>query len=109
MNKLHIGKLIEKRWKESKMTKRAFAESVGIDERNVGQIFSKASIDTSRLQIISDILKYDFFQHYIIDKSNVEVQQPVQLQLLISIHKGMTKESLLNEIESRLKDLNVLS
>lgn len=69
---LHIGKLIEKRLKETGMTKAEFARRISKTSQNVYDIFDRETIDTGLLLKISEVLTYDFFQHYSIAYSKLE-------------------------------------
>lgn len=69
---LHIGKLIEKRLEETGMTKAEFARRISKTSQNVYDIFGRETIDTGLLLKISEVLTYDFFQHYSITYSKLE-------------------------------------
>lgn len=59
-----IGKEIEKRLKEMRISIPEFASSINRSRPVVYNIFKRASIDTDLLQKISQILQYDFFVLY---------------------------------------------
>lgn len=46
------------------MTVSEFARRINKSRENIYSIFSRKSIDTELLSVISEVLEYDFFQHY---------------------------------------------
>ena len=58
---IHIGKLIKSRLKNSRRTKKWFAEKIDCCRTNVYKILDKPSIDTAQLQRISLALRKNFF------------------------------------------------
>lgn len=58
---IHIGKEIEKRIGELKLTKTEFAKKFGTSKQNLNRILEKESIETSLLQRFGEALDYDFF------------------------------------------------
>jgi transcriptional regulator with XRE-family HTH domain len=57
---INIGEEIEKKFKQSKLTKTEFARKIGCDRTTVYNIFTNRSIDIVKLIIISDVLHFDF-------------------------------------------------
>ena len=62
---VHIGKIIEEFLSNIDMTVTKFAERIGTSRNNVYDIFKREGIDTALLIRISQVLKYDFFQHFV--------------------------------------------
>ena len=64
-NNLYIGKLIEEKWEEKKMSKSQFAEAIHCSRGSVYNIFTAKSIDTDKLILISEVLDYGFLEEYL--------------------------------------------
>jgi hypothetical protein len=62
--RLHIGKEIEQRYKESGIKLSEFARRLSTSPRNVYAIFDRNDIKTDLLQRISEVLNYNFFSLY---------------------------------------------
>ncbi len=58
---MHIGQLIEQKFRESGHTVTWFASKLCCTRANVYKIFNKENIDVYLLMRISRILNYDFF------------------------------------------------
>ena len=58
---MHIGKHIEKIFREQGRSVKWFAENLCYDRRNIYKIFHKESIDTALLKKISILLNHNFF------------------------------------------------
>jgi hypothetical protein len=63
LTELHIGNLIKKYVKEKRIVQAAWARNMSVDDRTVVRYFKRATMDTKRLLIISQTLKYNFFRH----------------------------------------------
>lgn len=62
---VHIGHEIERRIAELRMTKKSFAEQLGMADQNLKRsILDKQDIDTGDLKKISEILRFNFFTLY---------------------------------------------
>lgn len=61
-NKIIIGELIEKEVRKQNLSINHFAESICCQRNNVYIIFKKSSINTETLDMISKVLKHNFFQ-----------------------------------------------
>lgn len=61
---VHIGKLIKQQMDEQGRRAVWLAKQLNCDRSNVYKIYRSASLDANRLLRISQILQYDFFQHY---------------------------------------------
>jgi hypothetical protein len=70
--KLHIGKEIESRYKESGIKLAEFARRLNTSPRNVYAIFERPDIKTDLLQKIGEVLKFNFFGLY--------TQQPYRIE-----------------------------
>jgi hypothetical protein len=65
MKRVNIGAAIKEMVSGSDMSFAQFAQRIGIQRQNVEKtIFSKNSIDTDMLIVISEVLEYDLFQYY---------------------------------------------
>src|SRR5688572_32235338 len=62
--RLHIGKEIEHRYKESGIKLSEFARRLNTSPRNVYAIFDRNDIKTDLLQKISEVLNFNFFTLY---------------------------------------------
>lgn len=65
--KLHIGKEIEARYKESGIKLSEFAKRLSTTPRNVYTIFERSDIKTDLLQRIGEVLRFNFFTLYSAD------------------------------------------
>ena len=61
---IHLGNLIKQRLQEIGMNKSELARRINTTPQNVYGIFKRKSVDTELLRKISNVLEYDFFQHY---------------------------------------------
>ena len=64
MKDVHIGHEIDEQLKKLRMTKTEFARLMGIAQQNVNRILDGKHISTDKLQVISEILHFDFFSLY---------------------------------------------
>lgn len=69
-----IGQLIQERVKAVNMDVTAFAKAINKERSNVYDIFKRDSIDTDLLKKIGHVLDYDFFQHFIEEKTIQKLQ-----------------------------------
>lgn len=63
-NQIHIGQEIEKKWKESGISKAELGRRTGIVPQQLYVIFKKESIDTEKLTLFSSALNFNFFSLY---------------------------------------------
>ena len=61
MKDIHIGHEIDERLKRLRMTKTEFARRMGMAQQNINRILQGKNITTDKLQLISEILDFDFF------------------------------------------------
>ena len=61
---VHIGQLIKERVANVGMTKAEIARRLCMSPANVHKIFKRPSVDAQLLRELSNILDYDFFQHF---------------------------------------------
>ena len=59
---IHIGTIIEGKLKEKSMTVTEFADKINRERSTVYDIFTRKSIDTELLVLISKALDYDFIR-----------------------------------------------
>jgi hypothetical protein len=60
-----IGQLIKERVEASNMEVTTFANAINKERSNVYDIYKRDSIDTNLLKKIGHVLEYDFFQHFL--------------------------------------------
>lgn len=58
---LHIGREIERKYKESGIKLSEFAKRLNTSPRNIYDIFERSEIKTDQLQKISEVLNFNFF------------------------------------------------
>ena len=112
MKQIPIGKIIEEKFNESGLTKRAFAEKIGISQRHLYTLFEKNSVDTLQLQRICDILHFDFFAaftDYRAPKTKVTSEEPsesypakVSFKLEINISGKINKSEIMEAVAEEL-------
>lgn len=61
---IHIGNLIRAELRRQGRTNAYLMERIGVSERTLQRLFSKPSIDTQQLLLISTALQVDFFRIY---------------------------------------------
>lgn len=62
--RIHIGRIIEARINELRISKAEFARRIGTSKQNVNRILEKESMDTAVLTKYSEVLNYNFFNLY---------------------------------------------
>lgn len=60
IKEIHIGSVIEQKFKESQLSIPQLAQLIHCDRTTVYDIFKRKSIDVDRLLAISEALKYNF-------------------------------------------------
>jgi len=65
---LHIGQKIQEIFETKGMTVVEFARRINTSRENVYGIFGRKSMDVELLAKISDVLDYNFLQHYLSEK-----------------------------------------
>lgn len=85
MTKIHIGKLIQEKFKASGYSVAEFATILHCDRTNIYRIFNRSSIDCELLNSISKALHYDFLKEYSISEN--QNQGEIQLTIRISEKK----------------------
>ena len=80
---MHIGQLIEQKFRESGHTVTWFASKLCCTRANVYKIISKENIDVHLLMRISRILHYDFF----VEISQEEIQDVNNSDTEVSTHR----------------------
>ena len=98
MKRVNIGEVIKKEVSRSELSFAKFAERLGIQRQNIEKtIFSKNSIDTDMLIMISEVLKHDFFQYYgdeecVIKKDYTPTNAIKEVKAYIVLEVGGEKE-----------------
>jgi transcriptional regulator with XRE-family HTH domain len=110
--RLHIGKEIELRYKESGIKLSEFAKRLSTSPRNVYAIFERADIKTDLLQKISEVLNYNFFTLYS-SSEQVHVQEPLTIYGKSGRNEGISlivsldgQENTLNQVVKKLTAIN---
>jgi hypothetical protein len=109
--KLHIGKEIEARYKDSGIKLSEFAKRLNTTPRNVYTIFERNDIKTDLLQRISDVLHFNFFTLYQSTASALHEPQSIydagsqtgQITIMVTLDG---QESTLNQWIKRLTLIN---
>lgn len=113
VKQVNIGKIIEEKFNASGLTKRAFAEKIGISQRHLYTLFEKNSVDTAQLQRICEILHFDFFTaftEYRIPKPKAMISEEpsenypakVNFKLEINISGKLNKTEILEAVVEEL-------
>ncbi|MFM7016358.1 MAG: hypothetical protein ACKOX3_08525 [Bacteroidota bacterium] len=111
MKHVHLGKLIERKFNESGLTKKAFADKIGYSQRHLYTIFEKESIDTALLAKIGSTLHFDFFEVFVPNsKKFISVEEPIpsytktslRIKLEISIEGKLNKKEILSAVKEEL-------
>ena len=71
LNKVNIGEEIKKRLEERKMSKSEFARRIGAQQQHINRVFEKDTIETKRLEAVSEALDFNFFSLYCETPNNV--------------------------------------
>ena len=69
MEDIHIGERIKNVFDSKGLTVSEFARRINKSRENTYDIFTRKTIDTGLLQIISRVLEYDFFRFYTQDET----------------------------------------
>ena len=63
-NEVHIGSLIKSKMEEQGRRTSWLAQKLACDRTNIYKLYSRPTVDAALLLKISQLLDYDFFQHY---------------------------------------------
>lgn len=106
INAVHIGNAIERRIKEIGISKKDFAEKIGIPHTNVVRILRSNSIDTIKLSAICIALDYNFFEDFCPNikhqSSSLEVEEGI-VKIPASTFEKLEKERI-NQIDKLIKE-----
>jgi transcriptional regulator with XRE-family HTH domain len=110
MKNVHLGKLIERKFNESGLTKKAFADKIGYSQRHLYTIFEKDSIDTALLVKIGNTLHHDFFESFLPSTKKIANSEEnssfgatnIRLKLEILIEGKFNKKEILNSVKEEL-------
>lgn len=61
---IHIGKIIESVAREKNMGATRLGKLMNTSRENIYDIYRRETIDTAKLQQLTEILEHDFFQHF---------------------------------------------
>ena len=81
---MHIGAQIQKRVKELGLTNSQFANLINCHRTNVNNIYKSETLDTLKLQRISEVLRFDFFQYYVSDYSSSSADEVISKRIEFS-------------------------
>ena len=82
--RMHIGAQIQKRVKELGLTNSQFANLINCHRTNVNNIYKSETLDTLKLQRISEVLRFDFFQYYVSDYSSSSADEVISKRIEFS-------------------------
>lgn len=71
LTKVNIGEEIKKRFDGTEMSKSEFGRRIGVPQQHVNRIFERDTIETKKLESISEALDFNFFSLYCELPSNV--------------------------------------
>lgn len=71
LTKVNIGEEIKKRFDDTEMSKSEFGRRIGVPQQHVNRIFERDTIETKKLESISEALDFNFFSLYCELPSNV--------------------------------------
>ena len=69
MNDVHIGSVIKEKVKERHLSVRSFSKMIHYSESNTYSLFTRKSLDSELLEIVSEVLDYDLKTVYNIKNS----------------------------------------
>ncbi|MHB8260725.1 MAG: hypothetical protein ACYDCN_14010 [Bacteroidia bacterium] len=61
---LHIGQMVKQRMLQLQMKPTVFAKQLGVSYKHVQQLYNRQEYHCTLLRKVSQVLEYDFFQHY---------------------------------------------
>lgn len=107
---LHIGKIIEEEVRSQERSITWLSRKIHCDRRNVYDIFSRASIDTSLLYKLSMALNRDFFACYSTDLQHIENKMftPPQKKATALAYDIDKRQYVRRILYSRVSDTSVL-
>ena len=82
--RMHIGAQIQKRVKKLGLTNSQFANLINCHRTNVNNIYKSETLDTLKLQRISEVLRFDFFQYYVSDYSSSSADEVISKRIEFS-------------------------
>lgn len=106
--KINIGKLIKEKQTELGISNAKFAEMLNIQRQNVNALLSKTSIDTEKLALISEVLNYNFFQHFtLIDENENYYKKNMEVEIKLKLTQDKKEEVLkILGLDDNLKIIN---
>ena len=106
ITKIHIGQAIKKLVSEKYSSYASFARNIGKSRQCVQtQIFSKPSLQTELLILISEELEVNLFEYYQDEEKNVK-QKSNSTKITFTVHFDTTQEELEeNGIYEKLKEM----
>ena len=102
-----LGKLIEEKFRESRLTKTKFAELIHTSRSHLYTIFTRDDINTDQLIRISQVLKYNFFQHFA-DQFNQYPPHTEMNDQMAAMKEQQARIASLEQENSYLKEINQL-
>ena len=98
---IHIGEKIKQRAKEFRMGPTELGKLVSTSKQNVYGIYKRKSIDSEMLRKLSNVLDYDFFQHYQVETTSIAAEPTATY---LKKHKQVPLEEY-NKLKKELEDL----
>lgn len=99
---INIGSIIEQKMIAAEMSTAKFSKLIGKTRSNAYDIFTRTTIDTELLKKISEVLNYDFFQYYAIEKTDNILEEP---RVIYKKPERKAKISIMIEFDP---DINIL-
>ena len=111
--KVHIGKRIKEKVKQSGMSVTEFAKRINYSRRNIYAIFDKETIDMGLMFKIGEVLDHNFLKDYVEQDEELQLHEPSQrMKYIVDSNKELQERveflerenMLLKEINQLLKD-----
>ena len=106
MKDIHIGKAIEDRLVEIRMSKSEFGRKIGVPQQNVNRILEHKAITTDKLQLISEVLDFDFFALYQEPRNDINVVASGDSSIAALYSDVQTKDCAV--LQERIRNLELL-
>lgn len=105
MINVHLGDIITKVMKQKGITPSELARKLDVSVQAMYKILRRDMLDPFRVEQISIVLDYNFYQHiYIPPKEVIQEQEPDEMQKLLKENEELKKEIIyLREINELLK------
>jgi DNA-binding Xre family transcriptional regulator len=82
-NNIHIGELIKKVVKQNNIKDAELAKKWGRSRQNVYDLYKRNDVEVKTLLTICEIVGYDFFQHFSVNREKGGQETDVSIQLKV--------------------------